>query len=335
VKSVLFVRLSAMGDLVQSLGAVASLHAVRPDLRLTFVTQKALEPLLEGVPGVARVVGFERGAGLRGLRCVRDRLREDRYDAALDLQGNWKSALVALLSRAVCRIGAAAPARQEPWSRCLLHRTVPIEGVPHPARVAWRLVCSLAPDAVFVPPRLRARDDEVARERRAVRAAGLDPDRPFEVVVVTDPADPRALRPAVLSRRRGAALPPLLLLGPHEAHLPVEPGSAVLRHGANEPRRLIALGEVLRAAGGRALGPDQGAMHVLAAAGASCFVAFGAQDPCRTAPPAAVALVHPHPPSCSPCRRRRCWHPSGPVCMDFDPADGRRVDVGLPAGPPP
>ncbi|MFN9706299.1 MAG: hypothetical protein ACK595_15935, partial [Planctomycetota bacterium] len=77
--------------------------------------------------------------------------------------------------------------------------------------------------------------------------------------------------------------------------------------------------------------PDQGAAHVLAAAGARCRLLFGAQDPPRTAPPAAVALVHPNPPACAPCRRTVCSHPDGPVCMAFAPAAGARVGVGLPA----
>ena len=61
MKSILLVRLSAMGDLVQSLGAVASLRRVHPDWRVTVVTQREWVPLLEGVEGVDRVVPFHRG----------------------------------------------------------------------------------------------------------------------------------------------------------------------------------------------------------------------------------------------------------------------------------
>jgi len=60
VTSILFVRLSAMGDLVHGLGAVQALHRVRPDWRLTVVTQTTFAPLLAGVPGVARVVTLAR-----------------------------------------------------------------------------------------------------------------------------------------------------------------------------------------------------------------------------------------------------------------------------------
>jgi len=78
------------------------------------------------------------------------------------------------------------------------------------------------------------------------------------------------------------------------------------------------------------LGPDQGASHVLAATGASCRVVFGSQDPRRTAPTGAVALVHPAPPACAPCRRPTCNHAEGPVCMRFAPDVGVRVDMPWP-----
>jgi heptosyltransferase-1 len=335
VNSILFVRLSAMGDLVQSLGAVAALLAVRPGLRATIVTQEPLVPLLEGFPGLARVVGFRRDGGLAGLRRVRDELRRDGYDVALDLQGNWKSAMVACLSGARHRLGARGAGRRERWSRLLLDRTVAIDGVPHPARVAWQLVREIEPQAAFTLPRLVATAAEVESERAAVRAAGVDPERPFRLVVVTDPRDPRALRADVVAASlRDGHLPVLQVMGPDEAGLLAAAGFPLVRHGRDELRRLIALGEVVAAAGGRVLGPDQGAVHVLAAAGARCTVVFGAQDPRRTAPPAASAIVHPKPPTCSPCRSRRCSHPEGPVCMEFDPATGREVPTGLPSPSP-
>lgn len=331
--SVLFVRLSAMGDVVHGLGALQALHRARPDWRLTFVTQATFAPLLAGMPGMRRVVTFERRAGPRALWALRRRLREDDYDVALDLQGNWKSATVAWLSAARERIGMAVAWRQEPASRWLLHRTLACAATPHPARAAWELVRSLAPEVPFAAPRLVAGAEECERERRVLAAAGIDASRPFAVVVVTDPVDPRALRPERVDEyTRASAMPVVHVMGPDEAHLPAPPGVPWLRHGAGDVRRLIALGALVAAAGGHVIGPDQGAVHVLAASGAACRVAFGAQDPRRTAPASAMAtaLVHPSPPTCSPCRQRRCTHAAGPVCMDFAVDRARIADNELP-----
>lgn len=329
--SVLFVRLSAMGDVVHGLGAVAALHRARPDWPLTFVTQTTFAPLLTGVPGVRRVVTFGRRAGIGALWALRRSLREDDYDTALDLQGNWKSAMVARLSAARQCVGMAGPWRQEPGSQWLLHRTVVSAATPHPARAAWELVRTLVADVPFAAPRLVASAHECERERQVLAAAGIDPGRPFMVVVVTDAADPRALRPErVAEFTRASAIPVVHVMGPDEARLPAPADVPCVRHAAGEVRRLIALGAVVAAAGGQVIGPDQGAVHVLSAAGAACRVAFGAQDPRRTAPVSATALVHPTPPSCSPCRQKRCTHAEGKVCMDFAVERARLVDNGLP-----
>jgi ADP-heptose:LPS heptosyltransferase len=335
VTTVLFVRLSAMGDLVHGLGAVAALHAVRPEWRLVFATQAEFAPLLRSLPGIAAVVGFDRAGGLPALLALRRALRREACDVALDLQGNWKSALVAFLSAARRCIGMAARWRQASASRLLLHETIDAEGTPHPARAAWELVRRLAPEAPFLRPELRATPDELAAEAAALRSLGIDVGRPFTVVVVTDRRDPRALSPAMVAALCDPANgPAVAVYGPAEVGLPPVESVPCLRHGLGEVRRLIALGSLVAAAGGSVVGPDQGATHVLAAAGARCRVVFGAQDPRRTAPVAAEALVHPEPPACAPCRRRSCRHPAGAVCMEFPLAAARVVQVELPpAGP--
>lgn len=332
----LLVRLSAMGDVVQTLGAVAALHCARPDWRLVFVTQTTFAPLLDGLPGIAQVVTFARRGGLRGFLLLRRQLQALRADLALDLQGNWKSALIARSSGAREVVGIAASWRQEPWSRVLLHRVVPGGGAPHPARTAFELVRHVAPAAQFELPRLVATADERQREVAALAAIGVDATRAFAVIVGTDPRDPRALRPGRVPALAAAlAMPCVWLLGPAEAALDPPVGLPTLRHGPGEVRRLIALGSLLAAAGGEVVGPDQGATHVLAATGARTRVLFGPQDPLRTAPPAAVALVHPQRPPCHPCRAAVCRHRDGPVCMEFGLEQGVPVVPEFPptAGP--
>jgi ADP-heptose:LPS heptosyltransferase len=332
VTTVLLVRLSAMGDVVQTLGAVAALHRARPDWRLVFVTQTTFAPLLAGLPGIAQVLTFARRGGLRGLLALRRQLQALRADLALDLQGNWKSALIARSSGARDVVGLAAAWRQEPWSRVLLHRVVPGGGVPHPARTAFELVQHVAPGAQFELPRLVATDGERQRELASLAAIGVDATRPFAVIVGTDPRDPRALRPGRVPALAAAlAMPCVWLLGPAEAALDASAGLPTLHHGPGEVRRLIALGSLLAAARGEVVGPDQGATHVLAAAGARCRVLFGPQDPLRTAPPAAVALVHPQGPTCRPCRASVCRHRDGPVCMEFGLEEGVPVVPGFPS----
>lgn len=320
MKRLLLVRLSAMGDLMQSLVAVASIRAVCPDARVTFVTQSSLAPLLDGLPGLARVVTFDRRGGLRALRQVHRSLSEERYDAALDLQGNWKSALVTRLSGARRRVGMGKRWRQEPASRMLLSELVDCSAAPHPARAAWELVARVVPGAPFELPRLAPTGEELQAEREQLRCVGIDPARPFRVIVGTDPRDPRALRPHWMHKlwREPQAV---LLTGPAEPTLGLGAEAPLLHHGAGQVRRLIALGAAVAAADGEVIGPDQGASHVLLAAGARGRVLFGSVDPRRTAPPTATAMQAP--------LDRVGGGQFGP--MDYGPDEGRVIDLGLPA----
>ena len=320
-----------MGDLIQSLGAVPALRACAPDWRLTLVTQREWLPLLEGFDGIDRVVPFDRRGGLRALRALRRELRTERYEHALDLQGNWKSALIARLSGAASCIGMAASWRQEPRSRWLLRRTIACDATPHPARAAWELVKQLVPRAPFASPQLFATDAEQVKERDVLASIGIDAGRPFRVVIVTDSADPRALRPEfVAAEMRQGGAPSVLVLGPEESAIEPPVEGPVVRHAKGELRRLVALGALVAAAGGEVVGPDQGATHVLLAAGAGGRVYFGSQDPRRTAPPAARCFVAADPPSCQPCRQRVCRNPAGVVCMPLEPEAAREVSAGLP-----
>jgi ADP-heptose:LPS heptosyltransferase len=323
VTRVLCVRLSAMGDVVQSLGAVQALHALRPDLELAFATQREHAPLLRGIPGIAHVVEHDRRAGLAGLFATRRLLKALGCAIALDLQGNGKGALCAWLSGARERIGAAAAWRQEPWSRVLLTALVDVPGPRHPALVATAVVRALAPGAPAWAPRLRATGDELAAAAAAVRAAGVDPERPFAAVVVGRSGDPRSLRPEALQAELAGGGPLLLVAGPGERDEPLPERVPAWRQQPGELRLLIALGALLAQNGGEAVGGDHGPMHVLAAAGARTTVWFGPQDPDCTAPPTARVLRHAAPPPCLPCRARVCRHPQGPVCMAFPRALGR------------
>jgi ADP-heptose:LPS heptosyltransferase len=317
---VLLVRLSALGDVVHALDAMHALARARPAWRLHLLVQREFAPLFRHLDWLAAVVEHERAPALRGWWRLAARLRRVRWAMALDLQGNWKSALAARTSGARHRIGAASAWRREPGSACLLTQRVPgSDPTPHPARIAFDVVRAVAPDAVAAPALLVASEAEMAAEAAALRRLGLDASRPLLVLVLGRPADNRSW-PAAFAAATAArsSLPAVVLSGPREpADLPLPPGIPRLHHGDGELRRLVALGCLLARTGGRVLGPDQGPVHVLAGCGAEVSVLFGPQDPARTAPLRARVLVRPDGPSCVPCRRRVCHHPQGPVCMRF------------------
>ncbi|HTB13825.1 MAG TPA: glycosyltransferase family 9 protein [Bryobacteraceae bacterium] len=94
---ILVVRLSAMGDIIHALPAVASLKHSFPHSHLSWVIRTRWMPLLEGNPFVDEVIPFERTLG--GVLGTRRKFREHRFDLAVDFQGLIQSALIAAAAR--------------------------------------------------------------------------------------------------------------------------------------------------------------------------------------------------------------------------------------------
>lgn len=95
---ILVVRLGAMGDVIHTLPAVASLKHSFPGSQLTWLIEPQWAPLLDGNPYVDSVALFERGNPGAWMRTWR-KLRAARFDFAVDFQGLVKSALAASMAR--------------------------------------------------------------------------------------------------------------------------------------------------------------------------------------------------------------------------------------------
>src|SRR4051794_23338185 len=94
---ILAVRLGAMGDILHTLPAVASLKHSHPGSHLTWVVESRWRPLLEENPFIDRVVELRRGS-MGGLLETARELRGAKYDFAVDFQGLLKSAMTAAIA---------------------------------------------------------------------------------------------------------------------------------------------------------------------------------------------------------------------------------------------
>ena len=105
---ILIVKLSSLGDVVHTLPVVADILRMRSDSRIDWVAEPAFAPIVRRVRGIGEVIECPLRRWRRSLASPRTwreaaafvaRLRRDRYDAVLDLQGLTKSAVVARLAR--------------------------------------------------------------------------------------------------------------------------------------------------------------------------------------------------------------------------------------------
>lgn len=152
---VLIVKLSSLGDVVHALPVVADIRERHAMARIDWVVEPGFAPLVRRCAGIAEVIecplrhwrraGFWKPSVLAEMRAFVGRLRRERYDAVIDLQGLTKSALIARLARGP--------------SFGLANRT---EGASHEAPARW-----LVTKAIRVEPNSHALD----RSRELVEAA--------------------------------------------------------------------------------------------------------------------------------------------------------------------
>src|SRR2546421_682164 len=95
---ILVVRLGAMGDIIHTLPAVATLKHSFPGSHLTWIVEPQWAALLDGNAFVDRCLKLDRG-NLAGLMKMWRELRQCRFDFAVDFQGLLKSALTASVAR--------------------------------------------------------------------------------------------------------------------------------------------------------------------------------------------------------------------------------------------
>jgi len=98
------VRLTALGDILHTVPAVAALRAAHADARIDWVVERKWAPVLEGSPAIDNVIPFDRRSVWGAVECVQ-LLRENLYTCAIDFQGLYKSSLLAGFSGAGRRIG--------------------------------------------------------------------------------------------------------------------------------------------------------------------------------------------------------------------------------------
>lgn len=111
LKSVLVVKLSAIGDVIHALPVSYALKETYPECRVTWVVEPPAYNILEGNPYIDEIIVFEKkkfkslGGFLKNYGPFTDVINKNKYDAALDLQGLFKSAAIVHASHAPIKLG--------------------------------------------------------------------------------------------------------------------------------------------------------------------------------------------------------------------------------------
>ncbi|MCQ2960050.1 MAG: lipopolysaccharide heptosyltransferase II [Bacteroidales bacterium] len=87
-------RLSSIGDIVLTTGLLRCLRKTYPEAQIDFVVKKQFSDILSCVPFVSNVIELDSKKGFSELRNLRNQLRQNKYDVALDIHKNWRSKFI-------------------------------------------------------------------------------------------------------------------------------------------------------------------------------------------------------------------------------------------------
>ena len=104
---ILIVRLSAIGDVINTIPALVVLRQNFPKSFIGWVVEDKANDLLTGIPLLDQVFVWHRRGNkkiTKALGLIQE-LRQHKLDIAIDFQGNLKSGLITSLSGAQTRVG--------------------------------------------------------------------------------------------------------------------------------------------------------------------------------------------------------------------------------------
>lgn len=298
-RSILLIRLSAIGDVINTLPAVAAIRKAEPDARIGFVVEDKAKDVVVGHPDVDDVFIFPKKRWRRAIRTpwglfqvlreVRahiSAIRGRRFDVALDFQGTLKGALHSWLSGAKMRVGFArghtyecnqlfSNVRVAPATR-RLHRVDKFLALLEPLGIQAR-----KGEGVYRLPESPASRRTVDGFLASIGGNGFlvfhpgTSDFAPEKRWLTDRYGELARRVTV-----DLGLGVVVTWGPGEERLAEEVVRASGGRAVASPRSesILMVAELLRRAK-LYVGGDTGPMHLAAACGTPCIALFGPKDP--------------------------------------------------------
>ncbi len=338
--NILIVRLGALGDIVHALPAAAALRTALPDARIDWLVDARHRALFDLVTGLDRVVTLEGRSVAAWVDVVRC-LRQVAYDAALDMQGLMKSAVLARASGATRVAGFSLWHLREKTARPF-YSQVDAAGAGEadsPAHVIYKnlrllRVVGVDTDRVVFP--LTRADSAAAL---VVRAAGEG--RPFALL---NPGAgwPNKRWPAerfgevAVFLRDVRGIRSVVVWGPGEQELARSVVSASNGAATEAPPTGVADLVSLSRAASLCVSGDTGPLHLAAAVGTPVVGIFGPTDPERNGPWLAQDVVVTRHGSCGCHYERRCrqarWCLADIGTVEVTAAVQRRLGTGRVAG---
>ena len=322
MKNIMVVKLSAIGDVIHALPVSYALKETFPEARVTWVVEPPAYELLTDNPYIDEIILFEKkkfkslGGFLTNFGPFKRRLQQNQYDAALDLQGLFKSAAIAYLSKAPVRLGTCNMREcSDKVSRPVIGPHAQGHIVERYLDAARELGCRV--DKVVFPMNVTARDEDLAA--RIMQQAGADIGNPYVVLAVganwpnkrwptkyfaalSDWLYSQKLIPVVI----GGGVLDASLAAEIEAAAEIPPVNLVGRTSLKQLAHIIRHARLT-------LGGDTGPVHLSAGIGTKTVMVMGPTDANRNGPYGQLDNAIEADWDCKYCWKRAC--PKGRECL--------------------
>lgn len=319
-RRILLIKPSSLGDIVHAFPVLSAIKAQWPGAHLTWVVKRQWAELVERAEGVDRVWPVEGTVGSWLKQAWA--LRAERFDLTIDLQGLFRSGVLARLSGAPIRIGFANGREGSPW---FYTRRVEVPTAEMHAVDRYLLVAAALGVPVQGSPQFRFKilDSDMAMVRALFHRKGVSLDQPWIAMNVSARWPTKRWFPgsfaAVLDRLHQEGLGPVVVIG-----------SAGDRHDVEQLRTLtnspfvdltgaVPLGSLpaLLSKAAAMITNDSGPMHIAAALGVPVAAIFGPTSAIRTGPYGAGHRVLTASVPCRPCFNRGCYNSVPLECLQL------------------
>jgi lipopolysaccharide heptosyltransferase II len=173
-QNILVTRLRFMGDIILTTPVLQNLRRAFPDAHIGYLAEAPFQQMLQPHPWVDSVFALDRQKGSLQFKLIRE-LRRRKWDVAIDLFGNPRSALLTFLSGAAMRIGGDFRGRRHYYT----HR-VGDDGRPKSAiQFHLNYLQPLGMETLAVDPHIHVTGAENQQAREHLAGLGYDLHKPI------------------------------------------------------------------------------------------------------------------------------------------------------------
>lgn len=110
--SICILRLSAIGDVCNTISVIQSVQRQWPETKITWITGKLEAHLVRQLPGI-EVIEFDKKLGIKGYLSLWQRLKDRKFDALLHMQYAFRASIATLGIKAQYKLGFDATRSQD------------------------------------------------------------------------------------------------------------------------------------------------------------------------------------------------------------------------------